>query len=121
MGLVVAMGVNPRGIRAAQQRLRDLADRVAGVTEQAVAEFAADVEKHMKGVVPVDTGKLRDSIKTEKVGNGYTVGPRGVEYAGYVENGTSRSPAQPYVAPTIQWARQEAPKRIARRIEGEIS
>jgi len=115
------VGINARGLRGAQQRLRDIADRVAGVTEEAVAEFAADVESHMKGVVPVDTGKLRDSIEAQKVGTGYTVGPRGVDYAIYVENGTSRSPAQPYVAPTIQWARQEGPKRIARRIEGEIS
>ncbi|QKY78558.1 hypothetical protein SEA_DRYAD_20 [Streptomyces phage Dryad] len=115
------MGIRARGLDAARNRLRNLSDRVAGVTEEAVAEFAADVETHMKGVVPVDTGKLRDSIKAEKAGNGYTVGPRGVEYASYVENGTSRSPAQPYVAPTIQWARQEGPKRIARRIEGEIS
>jgi HK97 gp10 family phage protein len=75
----------------------------------------------MKGVVPVDTGKLRDSISSEQAGNGYTVGPRGVDYASYVENGTSRSPAQPYVAPTVQWARANGPSRIARRIEGEIS
>lgn len=115
------MGINARGIRALQGRLRGLSDRVAGVTDEAVREFADDVAAHMKGVVPVDTGVLRDSIAVEKAGDGYTVGPRGVDYAEFVENGTSRSPAQPYVAPTIQWARQEGPKRIARRIEGEIS
>lgn len=114
------MGIRARGIRAAQERLRGIADRVAGVTEEAVAEFARDVEQHMKGVVPVDTGVLRDSISAEKQGEGWTVGPRGVDYAEYVENGTSRSPAQPYVAPTLQWARQEGPKRIARRVEGVI-
>ena len=114
------MGIRARGIQGAQQRLRRLADNIAGVTEEAVAEFAADVETHMKGIVPVDTGKLRDSIKAEQAGNGYTVGPRGVDYAEYVEHGTSRSPAQPYVAPTLAWAKQEGPKRIARRIEGVI-
>lgn len=92
------------------------------MTDEAVAEFADDVVTHMKGVVPVDTGKLRDSISKEPSGEGgYTVGPRGVEYAEFVEFGTSRGPAQPYVRPTVQWARQEGPKRIARRIEGEIS
>ncbi|QKY79501.1 hypothetical protein SEA_PHTOWN_18 [Streptomyces phage PHTowN] len=115
------MGINARGIRGAQQRLRRLSDRLAGVTDEAISEFADDVTNHMKGVVPVDTGRLRDSISKEKAGDSYTVGPRGVEYAEYVENGTSRSPAQPYVAPTIQWARANGPKRIARRIEGEIS
>lgn len=114
------MGIRARGIEAARRRLEGLADRVAGVTEEAVAEFAQDVEDHMKGVVPVDTGRLRDSIEAQQAGDGWTVGPRGVEYAEFVENGTSRSPAQPYVAPTLAWAKQEGPKRIARRIEGVI-
>lgn len=114
------MGIRARGIQAAQQRLNRIADRIAGVTQDAIEEFADEVVEHMKGVVPVDTGKLRDSISAEQQGEGWTVGPRGVEYAEYVENGTSRSPAQPYVAPTLAWAKQEGPKRIARRIEGVI-
>jgi len=115
------VGIRARGLSSAQQRLRNIADRVAGVTEQAVSDFADEVVDQMKGVVPVDTGVLRDSI--EKMGgNGkYTVGPRDVDYAAFVEYGTSNGPAQPYVAPTLQWARQNGPSRIARRIEGEIS
>lgn len=116
------MGIRARGLSSAQRRLAELADRIAGVTDAAVAEFADDVVVHMKGVVPVDTGKLRGSIDKEKAGNAsYTVGPRGVDYAEFVENGTSRAPAQPYIAPTVQWARANGPRRIARRIEGEIS
>lgn len=114
------MGVNANGLSSAKRRLQRIADRLAGVTDEAIGEFAEDVAKHMKGVVPVDTGVLRDSITAEKSGDGYTVGPRGVDYAAFVEHGTSRSPAQPYVAPTIQWAQQNGPKRIARRIEGAI-
>ena len=114
------MGIRARGLQAAQQRLSRLADRIAGVTDEAISEFADEVTIHMQGVVPVDTGKLKGSISKKKEGNGYTVGPRGVEYAEYVENGTSRSPAQPYVAPTVQWARANGPKRIAQRIEGAI-
>jgi HK97 gp10 family phage protein len=110
-----------RGLSAARRKLREAADRIAGVTEAAISDFADDVVVHMKGIVPVDTGELKGSIKKEKQGKGYTVGPRGVDYAEFVENGTSRSPAQPYVAPTIQWAKANGPKRIARRIKGEIS
>ena len=115
------MGINARGLPAAKRRLQQLADKLAGVTDEAISSFADDVVVHMKGVVPVDTGKLKGSIEKKKEGTGYTVGPRGVEYAAYVENGTSRSPAQPYVAPTVQWARANGPKRIANRIEGAIS
>lgn len=114
------MGIRARGLRAAQQRLERLADRIAGATAEAIDEFADEVVDHMKGVVPVDTGKLRDSIAKDKEGDSVTVGPRGVDYAGFVEYGTSRSPAQPYVAPTIQWVRANGPARIARRIEGVI-
>jgi HK97 gp10 family phage protein len=117
---VDAVGIRARGIRAAQERLERLADRIAGATEEAISEFADDVVVHMKGVVPVDTGRLRDSISKEADGMHVTVGPRGVEYASYVEYGTSRSPAQPYVRPTIQWVRANGPARIARRIEGVI-
>lgn len=114
------MGIRARGLSSAQKRLQALADKIAGVTNEAISDFADEVETHMKGIVPVDTGKLKESIKKEQAGTGYTVGPRGVDYASYVENGTSRSPAQPYVAPTVQWARANGPKRIARRIEGVI-
>lgn len=114
------MGIRARGIQAAQQRLNRIADRLAGVTQDAIEEFADEVVEHMKGVVPVDTGALRDSIEKKTEGDSVTVGPRGIEYAEFVEYGTSRGPAQPYVRPTIQWARANGPKRIARRIEGEI-
>lgn len=114
------MGIRARGIRAAQNRLNQLADRIAGVTEDAISDLADDAVAHMKGVVPVDTGKLRDSISKEGGGLHVTVGPRGVEYAEYVEYGTSRAPAQPYVRPTIQWVRANGPARVARRIEGVI-
>ena len=113
--------VRARGTSGAKRKLQRIADRLAGITDAAVSDFADEVVIHMKGVVPVDTGKLRGSIEKKPAGKGYTVGPRGVDYAEHVENGTSRAPAQPYVAPTIQWARANGPKRIARRIKGEIS
>ena len=114
------MGIRARGISGAQRRLNEIADRIARVTAEAVDDFADDVVIHMKNLAPVDTGRLKESIEKKTEGDKVTVGPRGVEYAIYVEKGTSRSPAQPYVAPTIQWAQQVGPKRIARRIEGAI-
>jgi len=115
------MGINARGIGGARRRLEQIADRIAGATDKACEEFAEEAKDHMKGIVPVDTGVLKESIEVVKVGDTWTVGPRGVDYAVFVENGTSRSPAQPYVEPTIQWAKQVGPKRIARKIEGAIT
>ena len=114
------MGVRVKGLESAKRRLKALADRVVGVTEDAVSEFADEVVNHMQSIVAVDTGTLQRAIDKTVSGTHATVGPRGVDYAGFVENGTSRSPAQPYIRPTIEWARVNGPKRIAKRIEGAI-
>jgi HK97 gp10 family phage protein len=53
---------------------------------------------------PVDTGRLRSSITHEIAADHRgLVGRVGtdVEYAPYVEYGTSRSPAQPYLRPAL--------------------
>ncbi len=80
-----------------------------GIAVSEVAEteipftLAEDVAALARAYVPVDTGRLRDSI---------TAGPTGVtsdvEYAGFVEYGTSDTPAEPYMRPaadTVDTAR----------------
>jgi HK97 gp10 family phage protein len=55
-------------------------------------------------IVPVDTGALRDSIEllVEGIATVATawVGTR-IRYGGYVEYGTSNTPAQPYLRPAL--------------------
>lgn len=62
-------------------------------------------ESHAKKNCPVDTGNLRNSI-THKVGNDnrHVVIGTNVEYAPYVENGTSNEnyPKQPFLKPAIE-------------------
>jgi HK97 gp10 family phage protein len=108
------------GLDRLSNTLRRLADRVRGISEDAVNELADEMVVRMKGAVPVDTGNLRDSIKKEGSGTRLTVGPRDVDYAAYVEFGTSRAPAQPYVSPVVEWAKHNAPQRIADRVRGVI-
>lgn len=115
------MGVKVRGLEAAKRRLQRVADRVAGVTHDAIVDFGVQATHYMKNQTPIDTGKLWSSIEMRETNTGITIGPRGVDYAEFVENGTSRTPAQPYIAPTIEWARINGPKRVARWIEGEIT
>lgn len=108
------------GIDKVKARLKKLIDTVAGATDEAVSDFADEVVLHMQKITPVDTGKLKGSIAKKQEGDGWTVGPRNVKYADYVENGTSNMRAQPYVAPTMAWAKQTGPKRVAKQIEGVI-
>lgn len=82
--------------------------------------LAFDVEGKAKQIVPVDTGALRSSIYVEAkkssnwngsgerhptpVGNIVAnVGPS-MEYAAYVELGTYRMGARPYLMPGVEWA-----------------
>jgi len=49
---------------------------------------------------PVDTGNLQRNIETEYEGLSLRVGTQ-VEYGGYVEGGTSKMAAQPYLRPAL--------------------
>lgn len=71
----------------------------------AMSKAGADIEATAKNLAPVDTGNLRNSIsRTETVtdaGMRIEIGPT-AKYAGFVENGTSRARAQPYLRPAIE-------------------
>jgi HK97 gp10 family phage protein len=93
--------------------------------EDVLEGIAFEIERNAKQLAPVDTGTLRASIhtRTKKSSNykqpsnpkGATIedlpGPdgkviaivgSGVEYAAYVELGTSRMAAQPYLGPAAE-------------------
>lgn len=57
--------------------------------------------------VPVDTGRLKQSIGVQKVQDGeYRVGTN-VDYAPYVEFGTRRQAPQPFMRPAIERLKSE--------------
>lgn len=69
---------------------------------QAMKKALDDIGTGAKNRAPVDTGALRNSISTQTQGNrDYARGEVGptVNYGGYVERGTSRMSAQPYLRP----------------------
>lgn len=89
-----------------KSQLIDMASRMVQAGEQAEREGAEDVRDNMQAFVPVDSGHLRDSIRIEQSGPGLDVGPGDeIEYAMYVEYGTSEAPAQPYAGPAADRAR----------------
>lgn len=69
-----------------------------------LSEVAVRVERRAKRLCPVDTGRLRSSITHALfVEDGDLTAHVGtdVEYAAYVELGTSRMSAQPYLRPAL--------------------
>lgn len=66
----------------------------------ALEEIGLLAESYAKEYCPVDTGRLRNSIShAVDEGEGAAVIGTNVEYAPYVELGTSRQKAQPYLEP----------------------
>jgi HK97 gp10 family phage protein len=82
---------------------------------QIVKETAFKIQAGAKQFSPVDTGNLKRNIKVEISADEMSakVGTKSedVEYAHYVEFGTSKAPAQPFLHPA---AEEEYPEYIKR-------
>lgn len=66
-----------------------------------IEEWGLLAEGYAKINCPVDTGRLRNSISHGKEDDSTMVVGTNVEYAPYVELGTSRMEARPFLAPSI--------------------
>lgn len=91
------MSINTAGLDRIRVGLPEAIER--GVERS--ANFIADVARQL---APVDTGALRGSIRVEDGAHALARrvvagGTDGVDYAAYVEYGTSRSAAQPFMTP----------------------
>lgn len=80
-----------------QECLEALKDQTAAALE----EIGLAAEGFAKRLCPVDTGRLRNSITHATDKDSAYVGTN-VEYAPYVELGTSRTRAQPYLRPAVE-------------------
>ncbi len=94
--------------------------------KQCLEVIGLKAEAHAKGIITakgaVETGRLRNSI-THQVGEQDSepcvyVGSD-VEYANYVENGTSRMKKRPYLKPAIEDFKDEY-KEICKDFLGDI-
>lgn len=89
-----------------------------------VSEAAGLFEAEEKLLVPVLTGRLKASIATTVVTDTPEKQQRAVapdtEYAGYVEYGTSRMAAQPYVRPAYDMHQSEAVEVIKRSVNDAL-
>lgn len=84
-------------------RFPEIAAALPEKTKVVVAKTARDIEGYAKSVVHVDTGNLKNSIDVEFENDGLTaiVAPH-TEYAAFVEFGTRRMSAYPYMTPAAE-------------------
>lgn len=91
-----------------------LGDRVRACLQAAGAEGEATA----KVAAPVDTGTLRNSVTHELDATGSAVEvSAAAHYAIYVEMGTRRMAARPFMAPSLVAARQAFDRTAARELD----
>ncbi|MDE7398959.1 MAG: HK97 gp10 family phage protein [Oscillospiraceae bacterium] len=76
------------------------------VLEKALMEIGIEAEAHAKEIITekgaVDTGRLRNSITHALDGTKAVHIGTNVEYAPYIEAGTSKMKARPYLRPAVE-------------------
>ena len=92
-------------VRGGEQLRRNL-DRLAGAERRQAQRDGLEagariVETHSKILCPVDTGFLRNSIQVDSVTPIEAIIAPHTDYAEFVEFGTSRMAAQPYMRPAL--------------------
>lgn len=114
-------GVTIRGEAELTRKLKKLPGLVATAGARAVKAETEETRDDMKRGAPFDTGELRDSITAEfdaKKIQGRAVATS--RHAGFVEHGTSDTPAQPFAEPAAFRARGRFPGRVRDEIKAEL-
>lgn len=76
----------------------EVLSRLAKAKQRGLRAIGLAAEGHAKDITPVDTGTLRNSITNTTDENAAYIGTN-VEYAPYVELGTVKMRARPYLKP----------------------
>lgn len=85
--------------------------------EKALSKAGQTVKAEARALCPVDTGNLRRSIYSHRDGLECTVGTD-CEYAIYVECGTHKMAAQPFLYPALENKKEEIVEIIKEEISG---
>jgi HK97 gp10 family phage protein len=83
---------------------------------EAVADEVGDVQRDARRLAPVKTGELRRKIQAESSDLTGEVKST-ARHTPFVEHGTYRDKAQPFMAPAALLARRRLPKRAAKLIK----
>lgn len=83
-----------------------------------VAQTARNIESLAKQRAPKDTGFLANSILAGQVAPFHWEVPVGADYGIFVEYGTSRMAAQPFLTPAVEQVRPAFEAGVARLIDG---
>lgn len=99
------------------RKLAAIEPALKAAMQREVKIAAVNIQNGARSRVPVDTGRLRNSITHEILADGLnaSVGSN-VEYAPFVEFGTRRMRAKPYLFPAFEEERPRYMERLKRAL-----
>ncbi len=107
------------GLTQYELRIRKFREDLTPHLAKALEQVAESIVATAKAIVPVRTGRLRDSIRWQR-GTETSIlvqaGGPAAPYAGYVENGTSTMAARPFLYPAIAFRQGEMVAIIEREL-----
>ena len=89
------------GISMIKSNVDEYLKQVDAAKARGLEAVGLTAERYAKALCPVDTGRLRNSISHAVEGDSVYIGTN-VEYAVYVEKGTRKMQAYPYLKPAAQ-------------------
>jgi HK97 gp10 family phage protein len=102
---------------ALRRALLNVGNEGRRTVEREVVRSLVNIQRGAKERCPVDTGRLRNSIAVDLDEDRLSGGVgTDVEYAPFVEHGTSKMAAQPFLFPAFEEERPQIVERLRREL-----
>lgn len=105
-------GASVEGVSRLSGKLNTIATQTPSIVQTSLLAGAQPVVNAAKRDVPKLTGNLSRSLHAEATGDKEVTVGTDVEYAGYVEMGTSRMQGRPYLRPALAENQKEVVSRV---------
>ena len=112
-------GIDVEGLPGLKAALARAAEQVTEGAERAVREEVDAIHDDAVKFAPRDKGDLERGIRAETSGLQGTVRST-ARHSGFVENGTFKDEAQPFMAPAATRSRRRLPERAAAIIKAAL-
>ena len=100
-----------KGVKGSQSALKQFEQDISQTVTDWLESMGQIVTEEMKNLCPVDTGALQESIDYLVSGTDLTFEAT-EDYAGFVEYGTSKMAAQPFMTPAYDQEREHLLQNI---------
>lgn len=117
------MAAHVRGLGQALARMRRIPAAAREAREVVLEDWARETKDDATDRAPEHTGRLKGSIDKRVYDDAAYVGiwdPDSLEYAEYVERGTSSMDEQPYLRPAFEANRAEVAARFRAEIQRRL-